>query len=267
MPAYGCRRALGSRSGCGSAALGAREQAMESKRFRQLVALLNDLPPVQREALLAALQSKVSPAAALKLIESRFEASPACCHCGSVRVGGWSSANRTKRYRCKDCGRTFNAFTGTPLAQLHRRESWLAYGRALSEGASLRKAAKRCGITLDTSFRWRHRLLKAAAKAPRDAVAGGASRDETSPAEAPQGVESNERNARRAARSFHPEQACDGNVAGLRFGSDACLAGAPSDSSHSQSVERFAAVASATGPGVSIDPLVQRVAHGWRRWT
>jgi len=182
---------------------------MQSKGFRQLIALLNDLPRVQREALLTALHSKLSPAAALKLIETRFEAAPECGHCGSEHVGGWSTANRTKRYRCKDCGRTFNAFTGTPLAQLHRRESWLAYGRALSEGASLRKAAKRCGITLDTSFRWRHRLSKAATQAAGDAVDGVGPGDETASSEEVEGAQSEKRRARRQAHAVETPHACE----------------------------------------------------------
>lgn len=39
--------------------------------------------------------------------------------------------------------RTFNALTGPPLAQLHRRDVWLTYAQALADGVSLRKAAKR----------------------------------------------------------------------------------------------------------------------------
>lgn len=30
----------------------------------------------------------------------------------------------TARYRCKDCAKTFDALTGTPLAQLHCRDVW-----------------------------------------------------------------------------------------------------------------------------------------------
>ena len=36
----------------------------------------------------------------------------------------WGSANALRRYRCKACKVTFNALTGTPLAQLHKRELW-----------------------------------------------------------------------------------------------------------------------------------------------
>ena len=48
-----------------------------------------------------------------------------------------------KRYMCKACERTFNALTGTPLAHLQKREKWLEYARAIVDGLSLRKAAKR----------------------------------------------------------------------------------------------------------------------------
>ena len=65
-----------------------------------------------------------------------------------------------KRYKCKGCNRTFNALTGTPLATLKHRDRWLAYAKALVDGVSLRKAAKRGRIDLTTAFRWRHRFLK-----------------------------------------------------------------------------------------------------------
>lgn len=88
---------------------------MERTGFQAFVAQLGDLTAVQREALITALKCRLPSNEALKLIEMRFDANPACGHCGSEHVGGWSSANGRKRYRCKDCGRTFNALTGIPL--------------------------------------------------------------------------------------------------------------------------------------------------------
>ena len=100
------------------------------------------------------------------LIETRFAAAPTCGHCKSEIISSWgrdgSKATRLKRYMCKSCGRTFNALTGTPLAQLHRRDAWLNYARALVDRVSLRKAAVRADVCLETSFRWRHRFLQAA---------------------------------------------------------------------------------------------------------
>lgn len=152
---------------------------MDSKGFQALVAGLGDLSPSQRAALVTALERKLPLNEALQLIEAQFSASPACGHCGSERAGSWGSASAMKRYRCKDCLRTFNALTGTPLAQLHRRDAWLAYGQALADGVSLRKAAKRCRIALDTSFRWRHRFLKAPKDRKAKVVNGIVEADET----------------------------------------------------------------------------------------
>lgn len=80
---------------------------------------------------------------------------------------------------CKDCAKTFNALTGTPLAQLHRRDAWFAYAQALADGLSLRKAAIRCCVSLDTAFRWRHRFLTTAKDAKPKVVAGIVEADET----------------------------------------------------------------------------------------
>lgn len=152
---------------------------MKASGFQALVAQLGDLSEVQRSALLAALKGKLPAAEAITLIDTRFKADPCCGHCGSHAVGKWASQNGLARYRCKDCGKTFNALTGTPLAQLHRRDAWLAYAHALVDGVSLRKAAERCGIALDTSFRWRHRFLSTAKDTRPAKVAGIVEADET----------------------------------------------------------------------------------------
>ena len=73
----------------------------------------------------------------------------------------------------------FNALTGTPLARLHRRDAWIKYAQALADGVSLRKAATRCRIALDTAFRWRHRFLKSAKDRKAMSVRGIVEANET----------------------------------------------------------------------------------------
>ena len=75
----------------------------------------------------------------IAMIEARFAAAPACGHCHSERIGPWVQVSGLRRYKCKECRRTFNALTGTPLAQLHHREVWIDYARALVDCVSLRK--------------------------------------------------------------------------------------------------------------------------------
>ena len=152
---------------------------MKAQDFRVLVEQLGDLTEVQRAALTAALAGRGSANEAIALIEMRFAASPACGHCKSESFGTWGQASGLRRYKCKDCGRTFNALTGTPLAQLHRRDAWLDYARAMVDRTSLRKAAERADVCLETSFRWRHRFLAAARDKRPSALTGIVEADET----------------------------------------------------------------------------------------
>lgn len=152
---------------------------MNAQDYQAFVEQLNALTPAQRDALLAALKSKASSDDTLALIETHFAADPVCGHCGSKQFGTWGHANALRRYKCKECHRTFNALTGTPLAQLHCRDKWLAYASAMVDGLSLRKAAERCDIDLTTSFRWRHRFLKAPKLIKAATVTGIVEADET----------------------------------------------------------------------------------------
>ena len=82
-----------------------------------------------------------------------------CPHCNSFSIQRWGIRNDLQRYKCKSCKKTFNTLTGTPLAYLHKKGRWLNYSECLKEGLSVRKAATKCGIHRNTSFRWRHRFL------------------------------------------------------------------------------------------------------------
>src|SRR3954447_9807776 len=84
-----------------------------------------------------------------------------CPHCGGREVTLWGKASGVPRYRCKSCGRTFNALTKTPLAHLRKKDKWLEQAGALIDGASVSKAAERCDVAYTTAFRWRHRFLEA----------------------------------------------------------------------------------------------------------
>lgn len=155
---------------------------MKAQDYQAFVEQLADLTTGQREALLAALTSKSSASEVIAMIEARFAADPACGHCGSKDFGRWGRQHELRRYKCKSCERTFNALTGTALAQLHCRDKWLDYARAMVDGISLRKAAERCDVDLTTSFRWRHRFLQAPKLTKAAAVTGIVEADELSSA-------------------------------------------------------------------------------------
>ena len=91
----------------------------------------------------------------------------------------WGRANAVARYRCKSCGRTFNALTKTPLAHLRKKDRWLDNARAMMEGKTLAKTAELCGVHPTTAFRWRHRFLDSLAADKRGTLNGIVEADET----------------------------------------------------------------------------------------
>ena len=57
----------------------------------------------------------------LAAANSRVEAR-GCPHCASQDLVLWGHASGLPRYRCGDCRRTFNALTGTAMANLRKKE-------------------------------------------------------------------------------------------------------------------------------------------------
>ena len=152
---------------------------MKTKQFQVLLDELGGLSVIQRSALMMALKSSNSANIVTSLLEVEFAKAPACGHCGAESFSKWGVATGMKRYMCKTCNRTFNALTGTPLAHLHKREKWLEYARAIVDGLTLRKAAARVGVHLETSFRWRHRFLATSKTAKAKRLSGIVEADET----------------------------------------------------------------------------------------
>jgi transposase-like protein len=105
--------------------------------------------------------------------------SQGCPHCAGREVVGWGRSHGLLRFRCKSCGRTFNALTKTPMAHLRKKDRWLDHARAMIEGKSLAKTAKLCGVHPTTAFRWRHRFLRAPASDKPRTLRGIVEADET----------------------------------------------------------------------------------------
>ena len=51
-------------------------------------------------------------------------------------------ADGLQRYKCRTCGKAFNALTGTPLARLRHKGKWLEQTRALADGLIVHRAAE-----------------------------------------------------------------------------------------------------------------------------
>ena len=146
---------------------------MEHRKFkRRLAELVTELTLAQGRKLIDAISDRSAGNETQKLIDGRFQADLKCPHCQRRRIHRHGMARGLRRYKCMGCTRTFNALTGTPLARLRKRDRWLKFAEALNASQTVRAAAARVGIDKSTSFRWRHRFLKAQ-KDPKDRQLNG----------------------------------------------------------------------------------------------
>jgi transposase-like protein len=102
-----------------------------------------------------------------------------CTHCRSESLVRNGSANGLQRHKCRRCGPTFSAVTGTPLARLRQKPKWLAQGEALRDGTTIRRVATLLKVARSTAFRWRHRFLALPKTVQAQALMGIAEADET----------------------------------------------------------------------------------------
>lgn len=83
----------------------------------------------------------------------------ACPDCKGVRVVRYGRRKGVQRYRCNECRRHFSDLTGTVLEGIHLRGKFFQFYICMLRGFSVREAARRIGISKNTSFAWRHRVI------------------------------------------------------------------------------------------------------------
>jgi transposase-like protein len=157
--------------------------------LNQIVDALEELQPEQKQLLLKILEestasSDASPSEKLSSLEeiraSRFHDGLTCPHCnesGKFKKNG--TYRGRQRYLHKTCGHTFNDLTNTPIHRTKFPQKWASYLKAMEQGYSLRKCAKLVGISLQTSFEWRHKILHALSQIKSQTLEGIVETDET----------------------------------------------------------------------------------------
>lgn len=152
---------------------------MTPKEFRKMVRDAKRLTPHQRQVLQDEMQPSGHAQESVQVAEARTGETPACAHCGHGEVVRNGVVSNLQRYRCKACGRCFNALTGTPLARLRHKDKWAKNAEAMIESYSVRKTAAKVGVHRTTAFRWRHKFLALPAGMQAAVLAGIAESDET----------------------------------------------------------------------------------------
>ena len=136
---------------------------MEAQEFAvvqaQLMQTLTRLSGGQVDMLRQALAQCTSLRDCLAIIEERGAKIRCCPHCAGDKLYRHGVYYGLQRYRCRQCRRSFNALTNTPLAFIRLRDKWLPFLQCMLGSMTVRAAAATTGIHRNTSFRWRHRFL------------------------------------------------------------------------------------------------------------
>lgn len=125
------------------------------KVSQQIKELFNMLSPSEQQRLLFELSSNKDHC---RPIEGNVTS---CPYCHSVRFVKNGKHKGHPRYKCKACNRNFSPQTGTAFQGIKKPDKFDQYKTIMFEEGfiSLEKMAKRVGISIQTAFDWRHKIL------------------------------------------------------------------------------------------------------------
>ena len=91
----------------------------------------------------------------------RVEKVECCRKCAGTNIVKFGKdSNGKQRYKCRACGCTFVSTSFSVISHSHCSfDVWEQYIDLMFNGASLKKCAAKCGISIRTAFLWRHKIL------------------------------------------------------------------------------------------------------------
>jgi len=124
-----------------------------SQQIKLLFTMLSD---TEKQVLLTELSS--SPLQFPQNVEGSVTS---CPHCGARRIVKNGKPGGRTRYKCKSCNRNFNGLTGTAFHGIKKHGKFEHYKSIMFEEGivPLKKMSERLGISIQTAFDWRHKIL------------------------------------------------------------------------------------------------------------
>ena len=95
-------------------------------------------------------------------VNQQSEAKPSCPYCNGAHTIKYGYRKGKQRFLCHDCKRTYMHSTNTIMSNSHYNQSvWADFIRDTLCGVSLDKSAKKYGLSHQTAFNMRHKILVA----------------------------------------------------------------------------------------------------------
>ena len=134
-----------------------------------------------------------------------------CPYCKSVDINKRGRQRGAQMYACKSCKKWYSETTGTPLYKIHLREKWQSYMKCMEAGMPIKKIAKELGISIQTSFNWRHKILTALSQFEPVELSGEIECDELELAVNEKGSHTLSREARKRGSDANRNKSNDAN--------------------------------------------------------
>ncbi len=132
-----------------------------------------------------------------------------CPHCNSSKVYKRGKQRGVQMYKCNDCNKWYSETTGTPLYDIKLKTKWQSYLNCMEQGMPIKKIAKELGISIQTSFDWRHKILSSLSQFTPTELSGQVECDELELALSNKGSRSLDRNPRKRGTDFKRNQGKD----------------------------------------------------------
>jgi len=180
------------------------------KTSQEIKALFEELPLSSQRELLEyllleqELQGKVLEEASQEVISKRNK--KPCPHCSSTKVYRRGKQKGVQMYCCNTCEKWYSETTGTALCNIKLKSKWQSYLSYMEQGIPIKKIAKLLGISIQTSFDWRHKILSSLEQFTPTHLSEEVECDELELALNNKGSKSLERNPRKRGTDFKRNQ-------------------------------------------------------------
>ena len=181
-----------------------------------IVSHFSQLPETEQTKLLESLEMvymerEMSVASIIKEVRSKNPAH--CPYCQAEAIVSNGKLKEVRRFRCKSCGKNFSETTGSTLAWLKKKDKFRQYMKPMMKGYSIRKCAELTGVSIQTSFDWRHKILSSMVKAQADQLSGICESDDVFFDFSEKGKRALERPSRKRGGELHRRGISDEKVA------------------------------------------------------
>ena len=138
------------------------------KEISKIIKKLNEL-----------LKKQESSKSIIGLVVKKEREKICCSECKSINIKKNGKYRGRQLYKCKDCGKKFNELTNTPFHHTRLTYSQIetAY-QCLVDKLSIRKSAKKIGISTRTAFTLRFKIISCLKQINKEKLSGNIELDE-----------------------------------------------------------------------------------------